>query len=457
MNYQDFDIIVIGSGLASAAFAQNCVNKKILIIEGGDLDPSEKNNKLTINDEYGHYENHWTKHWVRCVGGTSRVWAGWLATLDERDFIGSDILPSWPIRYSDLHSFYIQAANFLGRNQSIILNNSEVVLNDSLIYKPFSNGDPKRLRVKSDICIRHNIELIHNLHLTTLLSKDRKNIDAIIVSHPNGKTEKIEILKHQKLVLACGGLGNAQVLLQPNSQSDISVGNESGLVGRYLMEHPHTVCGQAYVKEAFIKKLKSFLSESSFGTGTPALTVSNDVYYQKKLLACTVSLDVVSFEPSNFTQYWSNQLNSKLVKVNLYARSEQEPQANNRVSLTNEKNDVGLFKLRTESFFSSLDLSSIYQTTRYIADTFINQKVGVAKIDNDSIFRKTSGGGHTMGTTRMGDSPTNSVCDRNCKVHNYENLYLAGSSIFTTGGASNPTLSIVALAMRLAKHLSEKS
>lgn len=456
MSFQDFDIIVIGSGLASAAFAQSCINKKILIIEGGDLNPSEVNNRLTLNDEYGHFENHWSKHWVRCVGGTSRVWNGWITTLDERDFIGSDVLPSWPIRYSDLHTFYLQAANFLGRNHSFILKNTESILNDSITHKIFSVGEAKRLLSRSDICNNKNTELIHNLHLKELLSKDRKNIDAIVVSHPNGKTEKIEILKHQKLVLACGGLGNAQVLLQPNNDSDVAVGNESGLVGRYLMEHPHTLCGQAYLKENFINKLKSFILESSIEAGISALTVSNNVYYQKKLLACTVTLDVVPHESTSFTQYWSHQLDSRLLKVNMFARSEQEPQASNRVSLINEKNQVGLFKLRTESVFSSLDLSSIYQTTRYLANTFVNQKIGVAKIDNDFIFRKTSGGGHTMGTTKMGETPKNSVCDSNCKVHNYENLYLAGSSVFTTGGASNPTLSIVALAMRLAKHLSEK-
>ena len=58
-----------------------------------------------------------------------------------------------------------------------------------------------------------------------------------------------------------------------------------------------------------------------------------------------------------------------------------------------------------------------------------------------------------MGTTRMGTRIRNSVCDRDLRVHGYSNLYLSGSSVFPTSGASNPTLTIVALSYRLADHL----
>ena len=62
---------------------------------------------------------------------------------------------------------------------------------------------------------------------------------------------------------------------------------------------------------------------------------------------------------------------------------------------------------------------------------------------------------HHMGTTRMGNDLASSVVDRNCQVHGIDNLYVAGSSVFSTGGSANPTLSIVALALRLADHLGE--
>jgi choline dehydrogenase-like flavoprotein len=60
---------------------------------------------------------------------------------------------------------------------------------------------------------------------------------------------------------------------------------------------------------------------------------------------------------------------------------------------------------------------------------------------------------HTMGTTRMSDNPRNGVVDANCRVHGVQGLYIAGGSVFPTGGHSNPTLMILALAIRLADHL----
>ena len=64
-----------------------------------------------------------------------------------------------------------------------------------------------------------------------------------------------------------------------------------------------------------------------------------------------------------------------------------------------------------------------------------------------------AGGAHHMGTTRMHDDPRQGVVDRNSKVHGVDNLYVAGSSVFPTSGAANPTLTLVALTLRLADHL----
>ena len=61
-----------------------------------------------------------------------------------------------------------------------------------------------------------------------------------------------------------------------------------------------------------------------------------------------------------------------------------------------------------------------------------------------------------MGTTRMSNDPLRGVVDRNCKVHDVENLYVAGSSVFPTSGSANPTLTLVALTLRLAGHLKDR-
>jgi choline dehydrogenase-like flavoprotein len=66
------------------------------------------------------------------------------------------------------------------------------------------------------------------------------------------------------------------------------------------------------------------------------------------------------------------------------------------------------------------------------------------------------GGPHHMGTTRMSSSPGEGVVDANCKVHSVDNLYVTGSSVFTTSGHANPSLTMLALTLRLADHLRDR-
>jgi choline dehydrogenase-like flavoprotein len=77
-----------------------------------------------------------------------------------------------------------------------------------------------------------------------------------------------------------------------------------------------------------------------------------------------------------------------------------------------------------------------------------------SSLDRGGEWRKrVTGGRHHMGTTRMSDSPATGVVDADCRVFGVDNLYVAGSSVFPTVGYANPTLTIVALALRLAEHL----
>jgi len=77
--------------------------------------------------------------------------------------------------------------------------------------------------------------------------------------------------------------------------------------------------------------------------------------------------------------------------------------------------------------------------------------------ENDHSWPSFTGGGwHHMGTTRMSEDPKNGVVDRNCKVHGISNLYTAGASNYVTAAAPNPTLTAIALSLRLSDHLKEK-
>ena len=90
---------------------------------------------------------------------------------------------------------------------------------------------------------------------------------------------------------------------------------------------------------------------------------------------------------------------------------------------------------------------------RWYRFTSPDKRRPVVLLTRDSAMERLRGGRHHIGTTRMAEDPTHGVVDRNCQVHGVDNLFIAGSSVFPTAGHANPTLTIVALALRLADHL----
>ncbi|WKZ57454.1 MAG: GMC family oxidoreductase [Bdellovibrionota bacterium] len=101
----------------------------------------------------------------------------------------------------------------------------------------------------------------------------------------------------------------------------------------------------------------------------------------------------------------------------------------------------------------------IVRAYRLLGSELARLRLGFMRIEKnfEALFpNEVWGGCHHMGTTRMSSSAATGVVDRNCRVHGMENLFIAGSSVFSTSGAANPTLTIVALSIRLAAHLSSK-
>ena len=118
-----------------------------------------------------------------------------------------------------------------------------------------------------------------------------------------------------------------------------------------------------------------------------------------------------------------------------------EPQA--RVNW--QLDDIDLRTTRVAATTLAAQLAAHFDTRIHTPDWIM------APLNNwPSQFRDVA---HHIGTTRMADDPAQGVVDKNCRMHAIDNLYVAGSSVFTTGGHANPTLTIVALALRLADHL----
>lgn len=136
---------------------------------------------------------------------------------------------------------------------------------------------------------------------------------------------------------------------------------------------------------------------------------------------------------------------------------EQSPNLDSRITLSKETDDLGINKANFEWKISDFDRNTIRETGLAMAKEFANSGLGNIRLSDfildDKLEIKFGHHAHHMGTTRMSENPKYGVVDKNSKVHDLDNLYIAGSSVFSTGGACNPTMPIIQLCLKLADHL----
>lgn len=147
-------------------------------------------------------------------------------------------------------------------------------------------------------------------------------------------------------------------------------------------------------------------------------------------------------------------------RTNLFSldvHGEQEPNPESRVQLGSERDELGMPRLVVDWRYTERDVRAIQVLLDEIAIELKRQKLGELTYDAAQLERELvrfgAYGGHHIGTTRMGADPRSSVVNSDCKVHGLHNVYVAGSSVFATSSQANPTLTIVALALRLSDHL----
>jgi choline dehydrogenase-like flavoprotein len=150
-------------------------------------------------------------------------------------------------------------------------------------------------------------------------------------------------------------------------------------------------------------------------------------------------------------------------KANLYSldfHAEQQPNSSSRVELGSERDALGLPQLRIDWRYSAGDLHSVSQALALLAEDF--RRTGVGRFDYHApaveaeMTRYGAYGGHHIGTARMGNDPHSSVVNADCRLHDVANLYIAGAATFPTSSQANPTLTVVALTLRLAEHLRQQ-
>lgn len=477
------DVCVIGSGAAGITLARQFVDTdyKVILLEGGSLDWNEKSqnaykaesvtsNPAAIDPTYP----EWSR--LRYFGGSTNHWGGWCRPFEAHDFALRPWIShsGWPIERSDVEKYYDLAAHDVEIQPFLLEQESQPPMADANIgatpfrlktrdieSRYFHYSPPTRFAdlYRDELFSAPNIDVTLNGSACLFDLDEYDNVQILRAKNSRGEDFQISA---RYFVLACGGLENPRLLLNSNHQRKAGLGNAQDMVGRCFMEHPHATIGLMTNIEDPAWHAPFVVGRGTTGT-MQVFTTSPSYQALHELLNYSCELHKTSQTPDDVVT--SDALNEffygksrSLSFYKLYTRSEMAPRLHNRVSLGHETDHLGLRRLKLNVQFDSQDLRSLVKSTEAVIRALSAQGLGRGKIvlENDEVWSKDlSGGCHHMGTTRMSNDPIDGVVDRNCKVHELRNLYVAGSSVFATSGFANPTLTIVALAHRLGDHLKE--
>jgi choline dehydrogenase-like flavoprotein len=304
------------------------------------------------------------------------------------------------------------------------------------------------------------------------------------------------LVRSRQVVLCVGGIESARLLLLSDSVEKSGIGNRHDNVGRFFQDHPHVHASlKRFDPQRFRRYCDSFRRDairvSPKMVAAPELQVKEqitnvgaEVYYpasddddsltaaktflraarssrERHLLlpsAARMMRDPAKVVSAAFRYYVRKQpasVGSTNPRVGFFC--EQEPNRDSRVTLCGEKDALGMRRTTLDWRLSS----SVTRAVEILART-INQewaRLNIGEI-TESMFGVDPGRfvdiNHHIGTARMGTNPAQSVVDGDCRVHGYENLYIGSSATFPTGGFSNPTLTVLALTVRIADRIKKQ-
>lgn len=496
------DVCIIGAGAAGITLALEFINKsfRVCLLESGgfEYDPETEvlNQGITVGR---HYDLVNTR--ARLFGGTTNLWGGHCVPFRSRDFDTRDWIPysGWPISGNHLDPYYKRAHKIHKIGE---YNYDTIAIAKSLEMELFPFD---RNKVESTVS-RYNaldfgvvykdaIGRASNINTylyanATSINRDPESDYIRDVSVMTLAGNKFSV-RAKYFVLAAGGIENTRLLLLSNTVQKTGLGNEHGLVGRFFMEHfwyPNGVIlpsmqgstyelyvsERVYDKNCAVRfhislperatqqyKVPGYRSEIGTSKTAPDSVVSAGIIRDKiKHFKFPDDLSQHIFkiisDPYPIIGHLAG--NKKLLHSYLLLNYvEQIPNPNSRIVLSDQKDKLGMNKVTLDWRLSKLDIHGIRTAQKLIAAEVGRTNFGRLRMElpeDEEVMREGGGGGaHHMGTTRMHIDPKKGVVDADCRVHGLKNLFIAGSSVFPSCGYSNPTLTIVALAIRLADHL----
>jgi choline dehydrogenase-like flavoprotein len=513
------DICIVGAGAAGIALALELRSTplKVLLVESGGLDFDHRSQLLYRGRSSGREYPALQFTHRRQFGGTMRTWFGRCRPLDEMDFQERPFVPGsgWPFTRADLDPYYARAHTYCQLDRydydadhwPSAEGEQQKIESAGLETKIFQFSPP------TDFGKEYRGELARASNIQVCLHANVKGmaLDKALgrVSHARCLTlgGKAFTIKAGAFVLAAGGLEVTRLLLASDDVLSCGIGNQNDLVGRFFMEHPHIFSGVVThyppgFSQEFLKLNHEFVQtnlQMVKAIGIPEARmlqerVSNasafflyrpihkteDAYFSRDAASARRVAEVFQHaaEPSLRPIFsGSGLLRNARSLLDLLARAvghrlrrvyapvlriqmESIPNPESRITLSDKKDALGNRQIDLHWQLTQQDLASYCR----FADLLHNGLRGLGfqirdirhDVDAEGWPVSMIPAKHQLGTTRMHRDPRQGVVDPDCRVHGVENLYVASGSVFPTGGMANPTLTIIALAVRLADHLKHK-
>jgi choline dehydrogenase-like flavoprotein len=502
------DLCVVGSGAAGLTIASEMMRTRLstVIVESGSLEHEPPTQALYDVDISGLPHPGATEGRLRICGGSTTQWGGQALPLMRHDFERREWVPhsGWPISLDELMPYYARACRYLlvdnlnfDSDLFARLRTRPPVFDTHRVWYHFSKWSPKpSLR-------EHYLPDLGSSDRCTLLL--HANVTGVVLDKTLNRVETIEAcsLADQKItvrartfVLGVGGIETARLLLANNKQQPNGIGNEHDLVGRFFQDHPSAMIG--WLKTSNPARAQRFLNvfhkkglkysvrctatprwqkehrtlNVSMGTtfveGGSALQDAKDIYaamrgeiisgsVARKLLRTARHANAALLPAWHFLALGRSFSPNARMQIGL--TTEQEPNPESRILLSDRTDALGIRRSNVRWKLTDLTRHTIGAFAWALREEF--QRAGIGDIELDEWVHDeaqpwtnhVTDQFHHIGTARMNESPRLGVVDPNCQIHGVANLYVGSSAVFPTGGHSNPTLTIIALCMRLSDRL----
>ncbi len=512
------DVCILGAGAAGITVTRDLMGRglDVVLVESGGFEPDADTQALNEGDIVGAPLLSYTtpvplsETRLRFFGGTTNHWAGYCRPLAPVDFERRDHLAvsGWPFGPDELAPWYDAAVEVLRLNGSRfdldwaretlgpiepLLDDEELATAFFQVHYPFSFGGTYRDTVSDSPDVR----LLLWANATDLeVEAGSDRVQAANLRTLGGVDMRVEA---RVFVVALGGIETPRLLLSSDSVRPAGLGNSHDLVGRHFSDHLQVMAGFMLLHRS-PDEVQLFNGtdiaaphpdEPTNQLGVKAVIRATDARLRAKpLLGMEAQMLVAPTTPDapialaglrtdDVAPLLEAQAGPAPTTAYVQVLAEQELQPDSRVTLTTERDAVGMRRVAVDWRHSSLDRSSIVDHLRLLGGRLATAGTGRLQLAPGGIgaatdIREERGvlgfytvdataidldgfpigiGYHHLCTARMAASPREGVVDADCRLHEATNVYLAGSSVFATPGAVTPTYTIVALALRLGHHL----